>query len=535
MAKKLIRCNTTLSTANMATKNMHVGKVNGKDLYADYHVIENVCHMLRGAVMNGLRYGDKQFDSLSNQLMKSNARIPAPMSHPSDENGGFMDANDPLTFPAHNVGAFDTDWRVNGDKLMSNTYIPVDTIANPKAGNEWLSERVNTKQSIDRSTGLYLNVDDSITGIGIDGEPFYGDVTEIYELNHSAILNPDIEPGAKNNTEGVGMFCNSAGDKIEIIESELTINASTPAMRLPLAPSDYQFNAAQALERVKAYTNSTDKPSTSFRKFHLNFDQDNTDSFDSYTNLFADIIDGVPHAIQSQVSNVDNDHAKSYVNRFDSEMKGNKQSFVKKVINKIFGAITGADLAVNDSDFVYRGENDKLYMQQYNTDSGELSFTGEPVEVVKIANEYKPINNSTESIMDKAKLIALLAANGITANAESTEDELMAALNTALAKKADAPVVDTATNYKIDALAATVEALTKTLAANSDKELTQAREAVIATNKGIDKEMAEVMTLEHCNKFLASHGHVAVNARATQSAVNKEDSCLSLGLPNSEA
>ena len=59
------------------------------------------------------------------------------------EQGNFVDANDPITFPSHNIGAFDTDWRVNGDKLISNTYIPVDSITNGKDDNKWFSDRVN--------------------------------------------------------------------------------------------------------------------------------------------------------------------------------------------------------------------------------------------------------------------------------------------------------------------------------------------------------------------------------------------------------
>ncbi len=566
MLKKLIRCNTKVSTANMAKKTMHVGKVNNKDLHAEYYVIENVSHMIRGAVMNGLRYGDGVFDKLADELMTSNARIPAPMSHPSDENGNFVDANDPITFPSHNVGAFDTDWRVNGDKLVSNTYIPVDSIANPKAGNEWFSERVNNGSPIDRSTGLYLNIDDSITGIGIDGEPYGGDVTEIFELNHSAILNPDIEPGAKNNGEGVGMFTNAKGDKIEIDEFDMQTNASTPAMRLPLAPDGHVFNEAIALNNIKAYTNSTDKPSTSFRKFFLNFDQDNVDSFDSYTNLFADVIEGVPHAIKSQVSNVENDHAKAYVNRFDSEVKTNKKSFIKKVLNKIFGKVAGNELShdgihqqiysklnegrgdinhhwpmdIFDTYFVYRGDNDKLYKQSYAKVEDEVTFIGETIEVEREI-EYKPIiNNNGDRIM-RDKILAALNAAKIETNGLS-DDALFTAYNEFKSKggkdkstvddddKDDKKKMDKAANDKIDALTATVNSLVKTVTANSDKELDGVVAQVVAMNKGIDEATAKTMGLAACNSFLAANGHVAVNAHGKQTQVNASDSCSSLKL-----
>ena len=508
---------------------MHVGKVNGKDLHAEYFVIENVSHMIRGAVMNGIKYGDEVFDKLANSLMSSNARIPAPLSHPSDEQGNFVDANDPITFPSHNIGAFDTDWRVNGDKLMSNTYIPADSINNPRADNKWLSERVNNKQAIDRSTGLYLNIDDTITGYGIDGEPFDGDVTEIFELNHSAILNPDIEPGAKNNGEGVGMFTNAKGDKIDVDEFDMVANASTPAMQLPLAPNSYVFDESKALVNIKTYTNSSDKPSTSYRKFFLNFDQDNVDSFDSYTNLFADVIDGVPHAVKSQVSNIDNDHAKSYANRFNNEMPNNNQSFVKRVLNKIFTAVGGEQTAVNESDFVYRSESGKLHMQQYNCVDGELSFMGEPIEVIKIANEYQPITNNKGSIMDKAQLIATLVSNGISANADMSEAELQAALNTALSIAK--PVVGIATDDAIATLTKTVNSLQASITANSSKDLDVAVASVVAMNKGIDEATAKAMGLTACNSFLAANGNVAVNTGGYQHRVNASQSLTDVAMP----
>lgn len=587
MLKKLIRCNTKVSTANMAKKTMHVGKVNNKDLHAEYYVIENVSHMIRGAVMNGLRYGDGVFDKLADELMTSNARIPAPMSHPSDENGNFVDANDPITFPSHNVGAFDTDWRVNGDKLVSNTYIPVDSIANPKAGNEWFSESVNNGSPIDRSTGLYLNIDDSITGYAIDGEPFGGDVTEIFELNHSAILNPNIEPGAKNNGEGVGMFCNAKGDKIEIEECDLSVNASTPALRLPLAPDTHVFNEAVALANIKAYTNSNDKPSTSYRKFFLSFNQEAVDSFDSYTNLFADIIDNIPHAVKSQVSNVDNDHAKAYVNRFDSikhennslietiktvfnSLFANKQASVyntnnkqeKRVVNMIVnGAL--ADLLNRTLDRKAKDEDEKstlidsmasaagierdtvlqilrgdIETPPENRLQGFADVLGLSFDSLK--SLVSNLNNNGDRIM-RDKILAALNAAKIETNGLS-DDALFTAYNEFKSKggkdkstvddddKDDKKKMDKAANDKFDALVATVNSLAATITANADKDLEKVRSSVVALNKGIDEDMAKVMTIESCNKFLASHGHVAVNAHGKQTQVNASDSCSSLKL-----
>ena len=205
---------------------MHVGKINGKDIHADFTVIEGVSHMIRDSVMNGVYYDAQSFDELADYLSSTNANIPAPLSHPADANGNFMAAADPQA-QAHNIQAFDSDWRVVGDRLVSNTYIRMDTAqANEDAG--WLVERLNNKEPIDRSTGLYLNTIDE-QGFGPDGDEYAERASNLI-LEHSALLNPDVEPGAKNNNDGVGMFTNARGDA-EIIEHLLmNANACNPAM-----------------------------------------------------------------------------------------------------------------------------------------------------------------------------------------------------------------------------------------------------------------------------------------------------------------
>ena len=299
--------------------------------------------------------------------MATNARIPAPLSHPTDEAGGFMDANDPITFLAHNIGAFDTDWRIIGDRLTSNTYIPVDAVENPPKHGVWLSNRVKKELPIDRSTGLYLEVDESIGGYGDDGEPFTGDVTKINELNHSALLDPDVEPGAKGNAEGVGMFTNKKGDKVEIEDIELLNNAASPAMNLPLAPADYQFDLEKATARIKEYTGSKDKPSTNYRKFFLDFDQGNADSFDSYKGLFADIIDGVPHAIDNAFSDyIDNKYAQAYKTRFEELYDKDSGGILNKAINALKRAF------VNDSETSYNQNRGEHPCKPTNNEDSEM-------------------------------------------------------------------------------------------------------------------------------------------------------------------
>ena len=550
MSKKLIRFNSQLKTNNLAKKTMHVGIVNQKSLSADYYVIENVCHMVRNSVMKGILYTAVNFDELSAELMKSNARIPAPLSHPSDENGGFVDANDPITFPAHNIGGFDTDWRVNGDKLVSNTYIPVDSIDNPKEDNQWLSDRINNKQPIDRSTGLYLNYEDE-TGIGKDGEPYSAKTTVIYELNHSAILNPDIEPGAKNNGESVGMFTNSKGTEIEIEDVELINNTSSPAMNLPLANADSQWDATKSEQDIRMYTDSLDSPTSNYRKFFLSFNIDAVDSFESYYLPFAVIDGGVPHANKTALENAKakidgmdiseadklsaNKTIDAYLSKFDEGTASNTSLF-KKITNKIKSLFTNEsshgdvfellykklneNITENGQDnwprdvfsnyFIYSGVSGKLFKQEYEITESVVQFNGMPQEVVSIT-EYKIINQNGDRIMrDKIKA-ALIAANVKTDGLD--DDALFAAYNSLTATKPETENnSEDLASLVTQAVNAAVAPLKEQLNANADVERNQLAEQVVTLDMGIDEVAAKAMSVNALKSVLAKNGVVAFNS-----------------------
>ena len=293
MKRKVIHCNSQI-TGNVSTKRLFSGRVNGQAVYTEFTVIEGVTHMIRDSVMNRGLYAAKAFDELAKELMASNSRIPAPLSHPSDEQGNFISANDPLIMSAHNVFAFDSDWRLVGDKLVSNTYIDMKRAAeNDNAA--WLIERINNRQPIDRSTGLELYIVEE-NGIGPDGEEYDWRVESVANLDHSAILNPESEPGAKNNTEAVGMFTNANGESaVEV--AELHVNACSPNLSLPLAPTDYAWSETEAVNRIRKFSGSESAPSTNYRKFFMEFDAANVGDFCSYKMPFADVIDGRPYAV----------------------------------------------------------------------------------------------------------------------------------------------------------------------------------------------------------------------------------------------
>lgn len=508
MKKKLIHCNSR-SSATVSTKRLHCGRVAGKDIYTDFMVIENTCHMVFDSVMNGMLYPKEACMDLANHLMATNKRVPAPLSHPSDADGNFLSASDPITFSAHNVFAFDTDWRIVGDKLVSNTYIDMKRAAeNPEA--QWLIDRTNGKQPIDRSTGLELMVREE-DGFGPDGEPYNLVCHAIVNLDHSAILDPDREPGAKNNAEAVGMFTNAQGDSIDVVEVEIAANASTPAMRLPIAPHDTNWDGAAAEGRIREYTGSTDAPSSNYRKFFMYFDQANADQFTAYKLPFADIINGKPHVIPAAISaiqgalsgarggvdipNADKQRIQDFVTAYQARiereqdtMANSDQIGIANIINKIievFGfkpkagynataTISNADGLINNNEADQMKEkiiaalnaagvktdglsDDALFAEFQNMKAPE----GKPDTKPDVKPEEE---DDKKAMVDNAKLLD--AINALTKKVEAVELAANAAAKT-----------------EIDAMAEQVAGLNIGLTANAAKLLPKAElESILAKN-----------------------------------------------------
>ena len=70
---------------------------------------------------------------------------------------------------------------------------------------------------------------------------------------------------------------------------------------LALASSDTAWNATEAIERIKKFTKSDEKPSEKYRKAFLWFDKDNLDDFSSYKIPIADVVDGEMKAIPKAI------------------------------------------------------------------------------------------------------------------------------------------------------------------------------------------------------------------------------------------
>lgn len=518
MKKKLIHCNSR-SSATVSTKRLHCGRVAGNDIYRDFAVIENTCHLVFDTVMNGWFYPKDVCVALANRLMESNAKIPAPISHPRNENGDLvLLASDMSMIITGNVFAFDADWRIEGDRLMSNTYVDMEAAArHPDA--QWLVDRIHNKQPIDRSTGgMAALVEED--GIGPDGEP-YTDALRALDLDHSAILDPDREPGAKNNAEAVGMFTNAQGDSIDVVEVEIAANASTPAMRLPIAPKETNWDGAAAEGRIREYTGSNDAPSSNYRKFFMYFDQANADQFSAYKLPFADIINGKPHVIPAAISAIQGalSGARGGVNIPDADKK-RIQDFVTTYQSRIEREQSSM---ANASNIANANASDQ---------GGIANIINKIIEVFgfkpKAGYNADGLINNNEADQMKEKIIAALNAAGIKTDGLS-DDALFAEFQNMKApegkpedKKAACAdgeeedkkaMVDNAKLLEaINSLTKKVEAVELAANASARTEIEAMAEQVAGLNIGLTANAAKLLPKAELESILAKNGVIVANS-----------------------
>jgi len=568
MPKRLLQARNTLT--------INKDRISRKNVRDKEHIIiSGVAHMIGDAVMNKIHYPMAETQSLSNSL--GNKRVVMPSSHPLGDNGEFISASDPLALMSNFVGAFAFNFSIKDDRLISD--VAIDPVfANTSANGKQIIDAINAGEAIDVSTAFYLNVED-VEGFGSDGEPFTGVASNLC-LDHIAFL-PN-ESGAKNKIEGIGLNTNSAidvdGNELDTDIAELFNNASTPAMSLPLAPKSFTWNESAALNRIKKFTNSETKPSTNFRKFFLNFDQTNVDSFGSYTGLFADIIDGVPHAVKSPIeSAVNNDNAEKYNQRFAANKDGvlsktwnvikslftndkhelSHDNISDKIREKLNEGRSDGDrhfwpIDVFDTYFVYRADGGTLFRQSYAMTDDEIVFIGERTEVERVVEYKKFTNDNGDRVMRKKLIQALNAAGVKTENLD--DDAILTAYNKLhkddeglteeeiLKRKKKKKTVEPKSNSgddkvlsAINSLGDRLDKMQSDINTNSDKELNELAKQVVNLDIGLTEDVAKVMGVNSCKDVLAKNGVAAFNTGGAQYQHNNQESDrLDMKMPGGE-
>lgn len=158
-------------------------------------------------VMNKIRYPAPVIaDSF-----KSLEGRPAPLGHPM-VNGQYVSASSPDGIIRGFIGAHNENVRRENGKVLVDKVIDV-AFANQSDGGKAVLAAIDKQEPIHTSTGLLATL-----------KPIANDATANFEVE-SMVLDHDCflldEPGAATPEQGVGVFVNSAGDQLEVINSSL--------------------------------------------------------------------------------------------------------------------------------------------------------------------------------------------------------------------------------------------------------------------------------------------------------------------------
>lgn len=508
---------------NKSHRVMHKSVDFGGGRVRDMLVVEGFAHMIRDSVMNRVYYPAETFDVLAKELSASQVEVHAPAGHPEDKDGNFVSAKEPRSL-AYNIGAYHFNWRVEGDRLISDLAIDPERAQNSNDGKEIL-HKINHQDYVDGSTAFYVDLKPK-KGVGPDGEE-YDTVASNLFLDHSAILIG--EPGAKTNAEGVGIFANREGrQKIDVINIE--INRQAANLNLPLVGSEHKWDESAAIKRLREFTDSEKVPSSNYRKFFAYFDSDKPDDFDSYKFPFADIIDGRPKAVPNALKNIDSElnstdigetcksDAKKVVEWYQNGGKARNNSGILSAVKTIlqfagFGGynldsgISATDLNTTEVSN-NMGMKDKLksMMKKYSSNMTD--------------DEKAKMNEMSEE--DMLNMIEKYAGGSKKNEDEDGEEkEKEKKKNSAEESEPgdDTGTPEDETTKKLAALLAPVSNSIKTLTEKMDKMEKQVnsgdaerRKELLKFLPAVNADMAAKLETDELEKLAAANGFIAVNA-----------------------
>lgn len=564
--KKFLLVNSTTSNSKTSTATIYGHK---------HMIVEGGGSIVSDAVMNNILYPREFVEKLATNTKE----IPAPFSHPSDDDGNFVLAESVRALVQNWGGVHARNWRMDSDRLVRDIAIDIDSF--PSKNKDELIRRIENGEDCDTSTGLILELKEE-SGVGKDGESYDYVAVNGY-LNHDAILLNEV--GAATNLMGVGVTANTNEENLDVVVYEC--NASMPAMNLPLAPLDTEWDSSAADKLIREFTESGDEPSSTYRRYFLYFDREKVKEYGAYKLPFATIIDGRPHAVLNAINNAssrldqtqglsDDDKARAkrvieaYQNKAEAMKKSdasNSKGMFAKAWNSIKSMFKGNELshdqvysAIRDelckglpenecyrrwpcdiysSHFIYHDRTDdgeKYFKQGYHvTSDNKVEFDGEPSEVVRTI-EYKTVTNGDSAMREQ--ILAVLNAAGVKTDGLG-DDALLAAYNEQM-KKAQESGSDEEQDKKDKTATNSAEVpewfkpFADQLTAMNASEATKLEDAakkVAALNSavtmGINEEDAKNLGLKWCENFLAKNSGVVnfagVPAGFQANSQSKED------------
>lgn len=161
-------------------------------------------------VLNNIFYPRAELEASYQQL----EGLPAPLGHPV-VNNQFVSARTPEAINGFWAGAWNTNPRIEGDRVFADKVIDVEFAQNSENGRKLLAA-IDEGKPISTSTGLLMQREPAPEGAD------YKWVGNSFAFDHDAwLLN---EAPAIGTDAGVGVFVNSAGEQVEVVNSELEMD-----------------------------------------------------------------------------------------------------------------------------------------------------------------------------------------------------------------------------------------------------------------------------------------------------------------------
>lgn len=209
MTRKSVNVLTVINSAS----NIYRETINGRE----HIVIKDVVPIVDDVVMNGGLYPAAEI----NQSYASMERKLMPLSHPKVD-GQYISANDPEAVHKFHVGVYAQNVRKVNGRVTLDMHVDVRYAEATEGGKRLVNrleemERGENTDPIHISTGLLLNKQ---MKSGESKGKKYSWVASNMNFDHIAILLD--EPGAATPEEGVGIFVNADGSKMEIEQVNLS-------------------------------------------------------------------------------------------------------------------------------------------------------------------------------------------------------------------------------------------------------------------------------------------------------------------------
>ena len=539
MKRKLVQCRSLLNR-----KAVRRESIDGVE-----HVIVSSFTMPDDIIMNGGLYPASEIASSFHTL----ERTLAPIEHPSDKDGNFLLASDPIAINDFYAGAYNKNVTRENGRVHIEKYINVQEAIKSDRGKRLMDRIVELETNdkarpIHTSTGILLSVEElDEPKTNAAGEE-YSWIAHDMAFDHDAILLDSV--AAAPPSKGVGMAVNEKGERFDVETFELNVVRADKS--LPLAPSDHTWDKAAAMKRVRAKIGAEDEPNARFGRYHLWFDSEDSENFGAYKLPFVDIIDGkamaVPNALRNAAARLgqtkgpsadEKDSIQSIIDGYLEKVKTNAEGMGSNELRdqlhkQIDGLIAYEWMYIADifDDVVVFETNDGYYQVPYRVDEGVAKVVGIPLAVDKDVT-YTPKVNKKEKgdVMNKLILNALKDAGIET---EGLDDAaLLAEYNKLMANESGesgvtAETITEAVNAAVKPLTEKIGELEGKLNSDTEKEIETLAGVVGNSDKhpGLTVDSAKLLPIEELREMASACGH-SVGVPFTANFEHNKDDKLS--------